>query len=550
MIDVTYIYRLLFGLLLLNCSFSISAQQFFRMYYEDDPLEFNSRVLKYDENHLYLQLRSSRRCENSTGACMKIIKTDHNGKNLEELYHLDFNPNIKTMDLAGGKLYYACMNPHGDNRGWIAGAIDTLGNKLWERDIDLYYPPGFGIPNLYGVTAKGNDEIIVWGNGYHPDNDIPLSNKELFGIFYSLNAKTGEYTAPPFYYKPFPPAIYFSRLDDLKVLPDGDIILGYYADNRKTTYPLRFDLAFYRVSAGHDIQLIRADSMDSTGSMHRLQMAIDSQGDIIFNTPFVYDSFLVDNGMTENIKKMDPDGNILWNVPVTSNSPGSRLNALHIETISNDDILVSGQTAFHPPWDPDIGGRVWPGFCWASSLARISSDGVLLWNNRYIFINSNMEKCRDNFMLYATELPDGSIICNGQIAPDVPQNTARRNLYLMRLDADGCLTPDCEMEDTGRRGRNYYIFPDDINSITGETLIAEEISLYPNPGSNEIRWKLPKPDIHISGYEILDINARPVIKGSMTNQDFIDSASLPSGYYYVLLYTPEGRVFVCRWVKG
>jgi len=162
-------------------------------------------------------------------------------------------------------------------------------------------------------------------------------------------------------------------------------------------------------------------------------------------------------------------------------------------------------------------------------LCKFTKDGEILWVREYgipipdeyvdleligVLGTGRIEDCK--------ELDDGRILCMGEHAYSKPEIPLYRELWLLMLDENGCLTPDCD--------------PTLVltNTHTEETF--REGNIYPNPVSDILHIS----EVVFDEYRIYDLMGRLVQEGVYSPT--IDLSGLPASGMYVLQLKEEGRL--------
>lgn len=161
------------------------------------------------------------------------------------------------------------------------------------------------------------------------------------------------------------------------------------------------------------------------------------------------------------------NGNLLWRVffdqPWARELAGLRL-------ARNGDILGVGS---------DVGvGSGW--------LFRISPEGELRWSRTYDITSPNFYGGGQLFDL--AEAPDGGIAATGYFATYDAQGVLQPDAWLLKVDANGCLTPNCtEMIVDITVG---------VDPVALPTTTKNDFNLYPIPANNYVfaYYDLPYPN--------------------------------------------------------
>jgi hypothetical protein len=148
-------------------------------------------------------------------------------------------------------------------------------------------------------------------------------------------------------------------------------------------------------------------------------------------------------------------------------------------------------------------------------ISKVDTDGNLIWHRRHYHAAYG-----DNLLFDLDPLPNGGWLATGYtflIANNGDPVTAKE-AWLLALDEDGCLVPDCE---------NLVYSVDDENPIA--------FSVYPNPVQKDLNIALA----HNMGNEevlinVYDLQGRSVMQHQIQMNEgtlTLDASPLPSGTY-------------------
>ncbi len=170
-------------------------------------------------------------------------------------------------------------------------------------------------------------------------------------------------------------------------------------------------------------------------------------------------------------------------------------------------------------------------------LAKFTPDGEILWIRVYrpeleeSLQSINLNKTHiPTFLDNCVELPDGRILCSSTARYKLPDNPIHSEIWLLMLDEQGCLFPDCE-ELT-------------IITSTSSTLPTQSGSIYPNPVSDILQVA----DVSFDSYIITDMMGRQVVKGDFDSEIHLPS-SIPSGMYILQLVEDNQLKSVFKFLK-
>jgi hypothetical protein len=223
------------------------------------------------------------------------------------------------------------------------------------------------------------------------------------------------------------------------------------------------------------------------------------------------------------VAKYDTDGNQLYKQYLYS--PYLLRKELdHIFTTQNGDIVGCGYYILLSE-DPEISSF------FGGWIFRMDSDGNLKWQ-RYIADNRYPS---GQFLLTGLEMPNGDLVFGGVIGlPGPPEGS---NVWLLRTDSTGCLTPDC--------GDFQEIVPVKEPPPSDET----GYQVYPNPAHAEVTVKYPDAATGAS-LEIYDRFGRyagmRLLDG--TGSITLPVADLPGGIYAIKIASSEATLFLSKLV--
>lgn len=219
----------------------------------------------------------------------------------------------------------------------------------------------------------------------------------------------------------------------------------------------------------------------------------------------------------------DANHEIQWKVPFLDHSINNVINILNTTKAKNGDILIVGYNEFHGVFESALG-----------YLARVSPEGNLLWQRFYV-----LEEDRpwdEPWLNNLAETPDGGIIACGAVKDTI--EGPPYDVWLLKTDEDGCLTPGCIEE---------YIFisktvqTDEISSDLREVFFQ----LSPNPTNHIARLNFYNPIQRENALlKVYSMNGqsmyRQVLSKGVQAID-VEVGDYPSGLYVVSLEW-EGRV--------
>jgi len=199
---------------------------------------------------------------------------------------------------------------------------------------------------------------------------------------------------------------------------------------------------------------------------------------------------------------------------------------INLYRASNGDIIGAGRAHLG---DEDLGLTGW--------IFRLSPQGELLWERNIADLRLPAKRSWFNDVI---EMPDGSLVFVGLISDTFPNNipvATNTNVWVVKLDSDGCLEPDCG---------TYQV----ITSTTAEVVPtgSPELRIYPNPtrGAFQVSMEGFQQPLYPAVVALRDMNGRLVRQVEQSGNADIDIAGLPAGIYVVQVRTAAGQVGAAR----
>ena len=247
-------------------------------------------------------------------------------------------------------------------------------------------------------------------------------------------------------------------------------------------------------------------------------LAQDEEGNVYFftnETPFLIDSTVTFPDAAGGIAKVNSDlDSVIWSRPLTvSIDPydldRKRHTAHGILPLEDKSFLAFGEVR-----DNDVGKDI--GF-----MVKFDQDGELLWSRFYrpLFEQSFTKK---SSLIDCNELPDGRILCMGRSNNMEFSGVLGNELWLLMVDENGCLFPNCEQETV-------------ITSDSSE-LLSQQGEIYPNPVSDILHIA----DVSFDEYKIYDLMGRLIQHGDFVSEIHL-RGQMSSGMF-VLQLKEKGRL--------
>ncbi|MEI6523939.1 MAG: T9SS type A sorting domain-containing protein [Bacteroidota bacterium] len=154
-------------------------------------------------------------------------------------------------------------------------------------------------------------------------------------------------------------------------------------------------------------------------------------------------------------------------------------------------------------------------------IFKFTADGDSIWMKNYQAIDDPVNG-DNNELLDLDEMPDGGFVACGKAVAFSPY---RQRGWLMRVDANGCLTPEC------------------LNS-TKEVDEPSQFLTYPNPTNDILNITNP---LQISTYQIYQWDGKLITQG---NNFPIDISKFTNGIYFLKITTKNNQIINQKIIKN
>jgi hypothetical protein len=224
-------------------------------------------------------------------------------------------------------------------------------------------------------------------------------------------------------------------------------------------------------------------------------------------------------------------GDVLWQV-IFPEEFRKELNAIRIA--ENGDIIGGGTVQAIDMENYETGG-------W---LFRISPQGTLLWERLYHTPAPSLGAWTDEFYIFdLTETPDGGIAATGLKWHQNPQNEWEDDVWILKVDANGCLTPNCT---------DYLIdvaaFEAGVGTDISAPLAVQEgiLSISPNPAHAVLQVAYRAPTLPqaatLSFYNVLGHLVLQVPFAPNERNKTISVSNLAAGVYVCRMVGERGAL--------
>lgn len=237
---------------------------------------------------------------------------------------------------------------------------------------------------------------------------------------------------------------------------------------------------------------------------------------------------------------LNSEGEVLWE-KVFPDTIG-RKNINQMFPTQNGDFIGVGVDLFLGGGFDDFQGR-------GGWIFRMNQEGEVLWERTIADLRLRDYIPFGQEIFGGVELENGDLVFTGSIQDTFPNGVPfinNPNVWLLRLDSDGCLVPDC--------GNLQIILEDSIYTsiIALPPLVAEnKIELFPNPVSDVLNVQLSqnlnffwlKEEIPV---EIFDVTGQKIFSKMIHDLPTeIDVRSLSAGIYFLRI----GEHLTARFLK-
>jgi hypothetical protein len=201
------------------------------------------------------------------------------------------------------------------------------------------------------------------------------------------------------------------------------------------------------------------------------------------------------------LSKLSMEGEELWRIPIGEHGISASVFSV-AETVEGDFIAVGTRFSL-------VGGQ-WEGF-----VAKVTTDGEILWNHNYRYAPD-----RPSFLFDVALLSDGRIACSGHAETSVGINTSQS--WVLVLDQDGCLEADC--------------------GLSVDEYAQEAFNIYPNPVQNTLNLSWSKGLFSEAVITMRSLDGKILFEETVfiSNQHQINTHDLPNGYYVLSVSSQYG----------
>ncbi|MEO1513999.1 MAG: hypothetical protein AAFV95_03270 [Bacteroidota bacterium] len=443
-----------------------------------------------------LLIRRGGTCNQNTDICSGLIKTDYEGNVLWKKEYDYFDANGYT-GLAVANDHFYLTGRFNDERQQelihhileINSVGDTLRSFELPRDSHEYFR-----------TLIANEQGLL------------LATNRVVGFHHPIRLRQLDFDGNLLWQQWVKPSSSRTNAQHLLPTPDGHYLLSYLMFQPRG----RFSLGISKIDTLGEIlweTIIDTVTAARVPSGHVIKTR-DNGYVTLFNEhywlPYPY------NHYPATIYKLDQNGNIVWKTEFIYEFSKEPIRLLEAR---NGDIVGVGIAGFlNDQEELETGGYIF----------RLDKDGNKLWE-RFILDTLISTVDRYGFFSNVVELTDGSLVLAGDIRDTFPNYDPvvnNRNIWLVKLDADGCFLPNCD---------SVQMHLDQTTALIPEKTSTGQWTVSPNPTRQylSIGWDGDSPPKQ-SHWMIYNSVGQKVLEGTMTEGTTakqIDIGWLPAGQY-------------------
>jgi len=458
--------------------------------------------IEYTNDEIYLGL--SHLCigdNQSLNFCGSLLRLDSNGNKIDSIVEYGFNVgNENIIEFMNDSIYFLGYDTKfgSINRKEIEVLSTTLDFENFERrtiNLDSFVNEFF----LNG-TQNVNGENWLYGNGNGEGND----STGVQGLIFKMDSSYNEITdLIRIEQCTLENHVFDARLLDMEYLVFvNHTFFESVLDRKVIVNKLSTE---GELIGSYNSSIVDVNSIDpNLGLLENQDIVFSIAGDPFKREKIVTcidGEFLVDKWSTS--------------IPSTNSSDFWWIEINSILPLSNSDFIVVGQKRYNTSTGKSHGGYV----------IRISAAGDILWEKTVI--SKIHGEFRNGEFLNAIELPSGEIVIAGQISTGVIDNVSTSDLWVVKMDEDGCIgIDDC--------GQNTY-------TSTSSIAKSSDVRLSPNPVVNVL--DINSNETIFNGFSIFDLtgNLRQNSTFSGTSKYKVDTSDLAPGIYFLAIKDSYGH---------
>ncbi len=223
----------------------------------------------------------------------------------------------------------------------------------------------------------------------------------------------------------------------------------------------------------------------------------------------------------QQIVRLNTKGKKIWSYDDIYDDIYEYYEYISIFKTKDDGIVAVGQNYNQPKDGLPPSGR-------CGIITRIDKNGSLLWRRKVWDVNVPFNHCGFNS---GTELEDGSLLITGWWRDTLPDPYYDTNVWLIKLDSNGCYNPGCVGNDSVTTTQNIIVIG------------REMIKLSPNPANDYLKVSWNKTPTPAKSLVVYDLSGKAILQSLISDKSGsteLSISELPSGLYVL-------KIFGDRW---
>ena len=224
------------------------------------------------------------------------------------------------------------------------------------------------------------------------------------------------------------------------------------------------------------------------------------------------------------IVKVNAFGDTLWTRTLSGRS-GYSSKYKGVLELADGSIVVCGHQLIPNPDTVNLDGVIRE----TGVITKYSAQGELLWSRNYSHPGNNLSPSSDHILESIVSTPDGGFAAAGWLYA-VPPDTGLQDVWVIKVDSFGCLTPGCE-----------------VSSVPKIESSIAQLKIYPNPATEEVHFDITPNLQNHRKYELklYDMVGKLVLTQTLhPYENTISVSHLKAGIYNYRLNETWGQVVV------
>lgn len=232
----------------------------------------------------------------------------------------------------------------------------------------------------------------------------------------------------------------------------------------------------------------------------------------------------------QQIIKLNTKGKKIWSYDDIYDDIYEYYEYISIFKTKDEGIVAVGQNYNQPKDGLPPSGR-------CGIITRIDKNGSLLWRRKVWDVNVPFNHCGFNS---GTELEDGSLLITGWWRDTLPDPYYDTNVWLIKLDSNGCYNPGCVGNDSVTTTQNIIVIG------------REMIKLSPNPANDYIKVSWNKTPTPAKSLVVYDLSGKAILQSLISDKSGsteLSISELPSGLYVLKIFGDKWESAPEKFVK-